>query len=178
MTRLAPSAPPLPPLPASYLGDMTRDHIDQNLRCGADRLALLLSLIDERLSFSVQALRLFDNRLSPISLRARMTRPAFVSRWTLKGAGSGSGCVVIMFRANTGQMAQRLLRRCRKRRQCVDVARSVLNDDGRLVIRRDLFSAHRSMRQRKSSPSSQIQATQLVRDLWCRSPGAVDHRCA
>jgi hypothetical protein len=118
---------------------MTRDHIDQNLRCGADRLPLLLSLIDERLSFSVQALRLFDNRLSPISLRARMTRPAFVSRWTLKGAGSGSGCVVIMFRANTGQMVQRLLRRRRKRWQCVDVARIVLNDDGRLVIRRDLL---------------------------------------
>jgi len=45
---------------------MMRDHIDQNLRCGADRLPLLLSLIDERLSFSVQALRLVDNRLSPI----------------------------------------------------------------------------------------------------------------
>jgi hypothetical protein len=47
------------------LVDMMRDHIDQNLRCGADRLPLLLSLIDERLSFSVQALRLFDNRLGP-----------------------------------------------------------------------------------------------------------------
>src|SRR4051794_11302361 len=46
--------------------DMMRDHIDQNLRCGPDRLPLLLSLIDERLSFSVQALRLFDNRLGPI----------------------------------------------------------------------------------------------------------------
>jgi hypothetical protein len=44
-----------------------------------------------------------------------------------------------MFRANTGQVVQRLLRRRRKRRQCVDVARIVLNDDGRLVIRRDLF---------------------------------------
>ena len=28
------------------------------------------------------------------SLRARITRPALVSRWILKGAGSGSGCVV------------------------------------------------------------------------------------
>src|SRR5262245_55462014 len=46
--------------------DMMRDHIDQNLRCRADRLPLLLSLIDQRLSFSVQALRLFDNRLCPI----------------------------------------------------------------------------------------------------------------
>lgn len=45
---------------------MMRDHIDQDLRCGADRLPLLLSLIDERLSFSVHALRLFDNRLGPI----------------------------------------------------------------------------------------------------------------
>ena len=45
---------------------MMRDHIDQDLRCGADRLPLLLCLIDERLSFSVQALRLFDNRLGPI----------------------------------------------------------------------------------------------------------------
>jgi len=31
-----------------------------------------------------------------------------------------------MFRANTGQVVQRLLRRRRKRRQCVDVARIVL----------------------------------------------------
>ena len=45
---------------------MMRDHVDQNLRCGADRLPLLLSFIDERLGFSVQALRLFDNRLRPI----------------------------------------------------------------------------------------------------------------
>src|SRR5262245_66447710 len=48
--------------------DMMRDHIDQNLRCRADRLPLLLSLIDQRLSFSVQALRLFDNRLCPIKM--------------------------------------------------------------------------------------------------------------
>src|SRR6516225_5265935 len=45
---------------------MMRDHIDQNLRCGADRLPLLLSFIDQRLSFSVQTLRLSDNRLRPI----------------------------------------------------------------------------------------------------------------
>src|SRR5215831_2607674 len=48
------------------LVDMMRDHIDQNLRCGADRLPLLLGFIDERLGFSIQALRLFDNRLRPI----------------------------------------------------------------------------------------------------------------
>ena len=40
-----------------------------------------------------------------------------------------------MFRAIPGQVVQRLFRRCRKRRQCVDVARIVPNDDGRLVIR-------------------------------------------
>jgi hypothetical protein len=45
---------------------MMRDHIDQNLRCGADCLPLLLSLIDQRLSFSVQVLRLLDNRLCPL----------------------------------------------------------------------------------------------------------------
>src|SRR5215469_8634504 len=45
---------------------MMRDHVDQNLRCGADRLPLLLGLIDERLGFSIQALRLFDHRLCPI----------------------------------------------------------------------------------------------------------------
>jgi hypothetical protein len=45
--------------------DMMRDHIDQNLRCGADCLPRLLSLIDQRLSFSVQVLRLFNNRLCP-----------------------------------------------------------------------------------------------------------------
>jgi hypothetical protein len=36
------------------------------LRGGADRLPLFLGLIDERFSFSVQALRLFDHRLGPI----------------------------------------------------------------------------------------------------------------
>jgi hypothetical protein len=45
---------------------MMRDHIDQNLRGGADRLPLLLGFIDERLGFSIQALRLFDHRLGPI----------------------------------------------------------------------------------------------------------------
>jgi len=40
-----------------------------------------------------------------------------------------------MFLAIPGQVVQRLFRRCRKRRQCVDVARIVPNDDGRLVIR-------------------------------------------
>jgi hypothetical protein len=30
--------------------------------------------------------------------------PSFRQQMTLKGAGSGSGCVVIMFRANTGQV--------------------------------------------------------------------------
>ncbi|HEX8809300.1 MAG TPA: hypothetical protein VF760_09925 [Xanthobacteraceae bacterium] len=46
--------------------DMMRDHIDQNLRCRANRLPLLLSFIDERLGFSIQALRLFDHWLRPI----------------------------------------------------------------------------------------------------------------
>src|SRR6516164_8842297 len=46
--------------------DMMRDHVDQNLRCGGDRLPLLLGLIDERLGFSIQALCLFDHRLCPI----------------------------------------------------------------------------------------------------------------
>src|SRR5262252_3654091 len=46
--------------------DMMRDHVDQNLRCGADRLPLLLGFIDQRLGFSIQALRLFDHRLCPI----------------------------------------------------------------------------------------------------------------
>jgi hypothetical protein len=40
---------------------------------------------------------------------------------------------------STFVVVQRLLRRRRKRRQFVDVARSVLNDDGRLEIRRDLL---------------------------------------
>src|SRR6516164_3216955 len=46
--------------------DMMRDHVDQNLCCGADRLPLLLGLLDQRLGFSIQALRLFDHRLRPI----------------------------------------------------------------------------------------------------------------
>ena len=61
------------------LVDMIRDHIDQNLRCGADRLPLLLSLIDERLSFSVQALRLFDNRLGPIEKINQRLRQRFLN---------------------------------------------------------------------------------------------------
>ena len=40
---------------------MMRNHIDQNLRCRADRLPLLLRLIDQRFGFSVQVLRLFDD---------------------------------------------------------------------------------------------------------------------
>src|SRR5215831_10160199 len=39
-----------------------RNHIDQNLRCGADRLPLLLRLIDQRFGFSIKALCLFDDR--------------------------------------------------------------------------------------------------------------------
>jgi hypothetical protein len=54
---------------------MMRDHIDQNFRCRADRLPLLLSFVDERLSFSIQALRLFDNRLGPIEeINQRLSR--------------------------------------------------------------------------------------------------------
>jgi hypothetical protein len=41
---------------------MMRNHIDQNLCGGADRLPLLLRLIDERFGFGVQALRLSDDR--------------------------------------------------------------------------------------------------------------------
>lgn len=40
---------------------MMRNHIDQNLRCRADRLPLPLRLIDQRFGFSVQVLRLFDD---------------------------------------------------------------------------------------------------------------------
>src|ERR1700693_3075501 len=42
---------------------MVRDHINQDLRCGADRLPLFHGLIDQRLGFNVQAVRLFDDRL-------------------------------------------------------------------------------------------------------------------
>src|SRR5258708_10898996 len=45
---------------------MMRNHVDQNLRGRADRLPLLLRLIDQRFAFSVQALRLFDDRLCSI----------------------------------------------------------------------------------------------------------------
>ena len=41
---------------------MMRNHIDQDLRCRADSLPLLLRFIDQRLGFSVQILRLFDDR--------------------------------------------------------------------------------------------------------------------
>src|SRR6266404_9185107 len=41
---------------------MMRNHFDQSLRGWADRLPLLLRLIDKRFGFSVQALRLFDDR--------------------------------------------------------------------------------------------------------------------
>src|SRR4029077_11796016 len=43
--------------------DMVPDNIDQNLRRGADSLPLFHCLIDQRLSFCVQLLRLLDDRL-------------------------------------------------------------------------------------------------------------------
>src|SRR5258706_9880840 len=55
---------------------MMRNHIDQNLRRGADGLPLLLRLIDKRFGFSVQALRLFDDR--SCSIKKIDQRP---SRW-------------------------------------------------------------------------------------------------
>src|ERR1700688_2348597 len=45
---------------------MMPDNIDQNLRRGADSLPLFHCFIDQRLSFYVQLLRLFDDRLCPI----------------------------------------------------------------------------------------------------------------
>src|SRR4029453_3848804 len=42
---------------------MMPDNIDQNLRRGADSLPLFLCFIDQRLSFCVQLLHLFDDRL-------------------------------------------------------------------------------------------------------------------
>jgi hypothetical protein len=42
---------------------MVRDHINQNLRCGADSLPLFHGLIDQWLGFDVQAVCLFDDRL-------------------------------------------------------------------------------------------------------------------
>jgi hypothetical protein len=39
-----------------------RNDVDQNLRCRADSLPLLLRFIDQRFGFSVQILRLFDDR--------------------------------------------------------------------------------------------------------------------
>src|ERR1700756_296437 len=44
---------------------MMPDNIDQNLRCGADSLQLFHCFIDQRPSFRVQLLRLFDDRLCP-----------------------------------------------------------------------------------------------------------------
>ena len=41
---------------------MMRNQIDQNLRCRTDRLPLFLRLIDQRFGFSVEVLRLFDDR--------------------------------------------------------------------------------------------------------------------
>ena len=43
-----------------------RNHLEQNLRGRADRLPLLLGFIDQRFGFSVQAVRLFDDRLCSI----------------------------------------------------------------------------------------------------------------
>ena len=42
---------------------MVRDHINQDLRRGADSLPLFHGLIDQWLGFNVQAVRLFDDRL-------------------------------------------------------------------------------------------------------------------
>src|SRR5258708_4864945 len=44
---------------------MMPDNIDQNLRGGADSLPLVLCFIDQRFSFCVQLLHLFDDRLCP-----------------------------------------------------------------------------------------------------------------
>src|SRR5262249_46498416 len=41
---------------------MMRNHVDQDLRCRADSLPLSLRFIDQRFGFSVQILRLFDDR--------------------------------------------------------------------------------------------------------------------
>src|SRR6516225_6768513 len=41
---------------------MMRYHIDQDLRCRADSLPLLLRFIDQWFGFSVQILRLFDDQ--------------------------------------------------------------------------------------------------------------------
>ena len=42
---------------------MVRDHINQDLRCGADCLPLFHRLIDQWLGFNVKAVRLFNDRL-------------------------------------------------------------------------------------------------------------------
>src|SRR5262249_57493526 len=54
---------------------MMRNHFDQNLRCGADRLPLLLRLFDQWFGFSVKALRLFDDRSCSIEkIEQRLAR--------------------------------------------------------------------------------------------------------
>src|SRR5271163_3781603 len=42
---------------------MVRDHVNQDLSCGADSLPLFHGLIDQWLGFDVQAVRLFDDWL-------------------------------------------------------------------------------------------------------------------
>src|SRR5262245_50262809 len=42
--------------------DMMRNYIDQDLRCRANHLPLLLCLIDQRFGFDVEVSRLFDDR--------------------------------------------------------------------------------------------------------------------
>ena len=55
--------------------DMVRDHIDQYLRCRADSLPLFHGLIDQRLGFNVQVMRLFDDRLCLIEKIDQRPRP-------------------------------------------------------------------------------------------------------
>jgi hypothetical protein len=58
---------------------MMRNHIDQNLHCGADRLPLLLRLIDQRFGFSVKVLGLFDDRSCSIEKIAKIEQR--LARW-------------------------------------------------------------------------------------------------
>jgi hypothetical protein len=55
--------------------DMVRDHIDHYLRCRADSLPLFHGLIDQRLGFNVQVMRLFDDRLCLIEKIDQRPRP-------------------------------------------------------------------------------------------------------
>jgi hypothetical protein len=55
---------------------MVRDHINQNLRCGADCLPLFIGLIDQWLGFKVQTVRLFDDRLCLIE---KIDQPWFLA---------------------------------------------------------------------------------------------------